>query len=146
MSTGTFIVIFVPKGMFIMIRPNRKVPLELLLWGTNKRLQPKGLSTIAEDKIQTREAQKQTQQQPTDITQKITNAHEQHELPMNLKWTRVFRKSKQFLPIAIHLCVSIIKSGRTLIRWRAKDLKQLILLRVLGSPMGYHDNHWKKPK
>ena len=41
--------------------------------------------TIAEDKIQTREAQKQTQQQSTDITQKITNAHEQHELPMNLK-------------------------------------------------------------
>jgi hypothetical protein len=25
------------------------------------------------------------QQQPTDITQKITNANEQHELPMNLK-------------------------------------------------------------
>jgi hypothetical protein len=45
MSIGTFIVIFAPEGMFIMIRPNRKVPLELLLWGTNKRLQPKGLST-----------------------------------------------------------------------------------------------------
>jgi hypothetical protein len=25
------------------------------------------------------------QQQPTDITQKITNAHEQHKLPNNLK-------------------------------------------------------------
>jgi hypothetical protein len=64
------------------------------------------------------------------------------------------------------ICVSIIKSGRTLIRWRAKDLKQpqiichlgavnqlmmsaveffLILIRVLGSPMWY-DNHWKKTK
>jgi hypothetical protein len=43
------------------------------------------------------------QQQPTDITQKITNAHEQHKLPNNLKWTRVIRKGKQFLPIAIHL-------------------------------------------
>jgi hypothetical protein len=67
------------------------------------------------------------QQQLTDITQKIPNAHEQHTFPNNLnnlKWIRVIRKSKQFLPIAIHLCVSIIKSGRTLIRWRAKDLKQ----------------------
>jgi hypothetical protein len=45
MSIGTFIVIFAPEGIFIMIRPNRKVPLELLLWGTNKRLQLKGLST-----------------------------------------------------------------------------------------------------
>jgi hypothetical protein len=107
------------------------------------------------------------QQQPTDITQKITNAHEQHKLPNNLKWTRVIRKGQQFLPIAIHLCVSIIKSGRTLIRWRAKDLEQpqiichlgavnqlmmsavaffFLILRVLGRPMGYHDNHWKKPK
>ena len=40
--------------------------------------------TIAVNKIQTRKAQT-NQQQPTDITQKITNAHEQHELPMNLK-------------------------------------------------------------
>jgi hypothetical protein len=53
----------------------------------------------------------------TDITQKITNGHEQHKLPNNLKWTRVIRKGKQFLPIAIHLCVSIIKSGRTLMGW-----------------------------
>ena len=103
------------------------------------------------------------QQQPTNITQKIANAHEQHKLPNNLKWTRVIRKGKQFLPIAIHLCVSIIKSGRTLIWRRAKDLKQpqiichlgahdvccrifFLILRVFGRPMGYHDNHWKKPK
>ena len=51
------------------------------------------------------ESTETNQQQPTDITQKITNAHEQPELPMNLKWTRVVRKSKQFLPIAIHLYV-----------------------------------------
>ena len=49
------------------------------------------------------ESTETNQQQPTDITQKITNAHEQHELPMNLKWTQVVRKCKQFLPIAIHL-------------------------------------------
>jgi hypothetical protein len=67
------------------------------------------------------------QQQPTDISQKITNAHEQHKLPNNLKWTQVIRKGKQLLPIAIHLCVSIIKSGRTLIRRRAKDLKLHII-------------------
>jgi hypothetical protein len=51
------------------------------------------------------ESTETNQQHPTDITQKITNAHEQPELPMNLKWTRVVRKSKQFLPIAIHLYV-----------------------------------------
>jgi hypothetical protein len=28
------------------------------------------------------------QQKPTDITQNNTNAHEQHKLPNNLKWTR----------------------------------------------------------
>jgi hypothetical protein len=38
--------------------------------------------TIAEDQGST----ETNQQQPTDITQKITNANEQHELPMNLKW------------------------------------------------------------
>jgi hypothetical protein len=48
------------------------------------------------------------------ILYNFTNAHEQHKLPNNLKWTQVIRKGKQFLPIAIHLCVSIIKSGRTL--------------------------------
>ena len=112
----------------------------------NKRLQPKGISTNNSRGQNTNQTTEINQQQPTDIAKKITNVHEQHEFPMNLKWTRVVRKSKQFLHIAIHLCVSIIKSGRTLIRWRAKDLKQLILIRVLGSPMGYHDNHWKKPK
>jgi hypothetical protein len=75
----------------------------------------------------------ETNQQPTDITQKITNAHEQHKLLNNLKWTRVIRKGKQFLPIAIHLCVSIIKSGRTLIRRRAKDLKQPQIICHLGA-------------
>jgi hypothetical protein len=43
----------------------------------------------------------------------------------------MIRKGKQFLPIAIHLYVSIIKSGRTLIRRRAKDLKQP---QILSSP------------
>jgi hypothetical protein len=51
----------------------------------------------------------------------------------NLKSTRVIRKGKQFLPIAIHLCVSIIKSGRTLIRRRTKDLKQPQIICHLGA-------------
>ena len=51
------------------------------------------------------ESTETNQPQPTDITPKITNVHEQHELHMNLKWTQVVRKSKQFLPIAIHLYV-----------------------------------------
>ena len=85
---GTFIVIFVPKGMFIMIRPIRKVPLELLLWWKNKRLQTKGLSTNNSRGQNTNQGSTETnQQQPTDITLTITNAHEQYELPMNLKWT-----------------------------------------------------------
>ena len=112
------------------------------------------------------ESTETNQQQPTDITQKITNAHAQHELPMNLKWTQVVPE-EQAIPAYCNtsICVSIIKSGRTLIRWRAKDLKQpqifchlgavnqlmmsaveffLNLIRVLGSPMWY--NHWKNPK
>jgi hypothetical protein len=44
----------------------------------------------------------------------------------------VIWKGKQFLPIAIHLCVSI-KSGRTLIRRRAKDLKQPQIICHLGA-------------
>ena len=72
--------------MFIMIRPNRKVPLEHLLSGTNKCLQPKGLSTNNSREQNTKQESTETnQQQPTDITQQITNAHEQHELPMNQK-------------------------------------------------------------
>jgi hypothetical protein len=56
--------------MFIMIRPNRKVPLEHLLWGTNKRLQPKGLSTNNSREQNTKQECTETnQQQPTDITQ-----------------------------------------------------------------------------
>jgi hypothetical protein len=146
--------------MFIMIRPNRKVPLKLLLWGKNKRLHPKGISTNNSRGQNTNQTTEINQQQPTDIAKKkITNVHEQHEFPMNLKWTRVVRKSKQFLPIAIHLCVSIIKYVRTLIRWRAKDLKQPQIICHLGAVnefmmsavyfflilrvIGYHDNHWK---
>jgi hypothetical protein len=58
MSIGIFIVIFVFKGMFIMIR------------GTNKRLQPKGLSTNNSREQNTKQESTETnQQQPTDITQ-----------------------------------------------------------------------------
>jgi hypothetical protein len=38
----------------------------------------------------------------TDKTQKFTNTHEQHELPMNQEWTQVLRNRKLFMPIAIH--------------------------------------------
>jgi hypothetical protein len=75
------------------------------------------------------------QQQPTDIAKKITNAHEQHKLPNNLMWTRVIRKGKQFLSIAIHQYVSIIKSDRTLII-------TLLCKVTLVFFSGYHDIHW----
>jgi hypothetical protein len=38
----------------------------------------------------------------TDKTQKFTNTHEQHELPMNREWTQVLRNRKLFMSIAIH--------------------------------------------
>ena len=52
------------------------------------------------DNIQTWETQRKT---TTDKTYKNTQTmHKQHGLPMKREWTQVFRKSKQFLPIAIH--------------------------------------------
>ena len=52
------------------------------------------------DNIQTWETQRKT---TTDKTYKNTQTtHKQHGLPMEREWTQVFRKSKQFLPIAIH--------------------------------------------
>ena len=101
---GTFIVIFVPKGMFIMIRSHRKVPLELLLiWGINKRLQPKGLTT------NNSRGPGKHRNKPTTTNRYNTKNSQTHMNNTNSRWIwsepRVVRKSKQFLPIAIHLYV-----------------------------------------
>jgi hypothetical protein len=42
-----------------------------------------------------------------DNRQNIKKIHKQHGLPMEREWTHVFRKSKQFLPIAIHPSAAI---------------------------------------
>ena len=105
------------KNRCIWMKPNIStlfsihLPNKCCNFGANQKCQmvaswDQKLSTNNSREQNTNQESTETNQpQPTDITQKITNAHEQHELPMNLKWTQVVRKSKQFLPIAIHLYV-----------------------------------------
>ena len=75
----------------------------------------------SKDNIQTWETQRKT---TTDKTLKNTQTtHKQHGLPMEREWTQVFRKSKQFLPIAIHLPYMFMKDTTHILVEEEKGLK-----------------------